>query len=81
MCNAYTTHCMAAKRVYKIWLDDTEIERAIASAWPHVAKNKDDYDHLCDQYSELSEELKECHQKVEDRRLKLVKVYKEVDTD
>ena len=34
---------------------------------------------LCDQFSELSNKLKEYSQKAEDCRLKLVEVYKEVD--
>src|SRR5947209_17575574 len=70
---------MVAKRAYKIWLDEIEIEKAIATAWRHIAKHKDDYDNLCDQYSELSDKLKECHQKAEDRQLKFAKVYEEVN--
>ena len=49
-CNAYATHCMATKRAYEIRLDESDVERAIATAWPHVAKNKEEYNTLCDQY-------------------------------
>ncbi|KIJ51803.1 hypothetical protein M422DRAFT_244160 [Sphaerobolus stellatus SS14] len=58
ICDALASHCMAAKRSYKICLAEKDVSHAVAEAWPELVRYQDDYYHLLEDHNILKESLK-----------------------
>ena len=80
-CNQYAAHCMAAKHTYEIRLNESDIEKAVDTAWPHVGRNLDDYRHLETQYNQVSDELQEARLNAKECRVKLNQAYADANDD
>ncbi|KIJ52984.1 hypothetical protein M422DRAFT_242946 [Sphaerobolus stellatus SS14] len=58
ICDALASHCMAAKRSYKICLVEKDVSHTVAEAWPELVRYQDDYYRLLEDHNILKESLK-----------------------
>ncbi|KIJ40853.1 hypothetical protein M422DRAFT_256011, partial [Sphaerobolus stellatus SS14] len=80
ICNALASHCMATKRSYKIRLDEKEVSRTVAEAWPELVRYQDDYYCLLEDHNILKETAHSTEKKAEDHRVKIHELYEKLDT-
>ncbi|KIJ44639.1 hypothetical protein M422DRAFT_251934 [Sphaerobolus stellatus SS14] len=80
ICDASASHCMAAKRSYKIRLDEKEVTDAVTEAWPELVRYRDNYYHLLEDHNTLKETAHSAKTKAEERRIKISDLYEKLST-
>ncbi|KIJ35068.1 hypothetical protein M422DRAFT_262837 [Sphaerobolus stellatus SS14] len=80
ICDASASHCMAAKRSYKIRLAEKDVSHAVAEAWPELVRYQDDYYRLLEDHNVLKESLKSAEALAEERRAKTSQLYDQLDS-
>ncbi|KIJ40502.1 hypothetical protein M422DRAFT_256463 [Sphaerobolus stellatus SS14] len=77
ICDALASHCMAAKRSYKIFLAEEDVSQTVAEAWPELVRYQDDYYCLLEDYNALKETTQSA---TEECRAKINKLYEKLNT-
>ncbi|KIJ54273.1 hypothetical protein M422DRAFT_241522 [Sphaerobolus stellatus SS14] len=80
ICDASASHCMAAKRSYKIRLAEKDVSHAVAETWPELVRYQDDYYRLLEDHNVIKESLKSAEALAEERRAKTSQLYNRLDS-